>query len=487
MIDDIFLGEDLQVDYCKLYPCLDLPYTVTREWKQSGKWKPIAENDFVGFLELLTYALSVVPPWVRINRVQRDFPEAQEKNNFLGFVSDNIRTNLQQMVHTNLERQGKGCYDIRTREVKNQFPSDVSQRARFYVRCYRANHGTELFLTVELPSRTPHSVDDAVLLGILRLRFTDYDVARVKNSNGGDSDDKNTDANNNNSNNDDKNTDNSTTNENRSNNGGADDAPKPRLRCPPHYLAEFAERPQARIRELHVYGVVQMVNTNKAGGAADKQATQHTGVGKFLMSAAERISRAYGFYDISVISGVGVREYYAGLGYTLQTTAGEYMVKNVREERRLLPLSLFGNSVNEQDILGPVARFGICQKFMPQPQLVNSNSSSSSSSKDVAVDKFALIHSYPHIQEGRAQVAVINVLHAPGEVLPPIEPAKPLSSSSSSSSKHAKRTGSSSVDEVKRTTTASSTTSISALLWGVGVVLALVVAWLTMTMNVDKY
>jgi histone acetyltransferase (RNA polymerase elongator complex component) len=42
--------------------------------------------------------MAMVPPWVRVNRVQRDFPEATEKNKFLGFVSDNIKSNLQQMV-----------------------------------------------------------------------------------------------------------------------------------------------------------------------------------------------------------------------------------------------------------------------------------------------------------------------------------------------------------------------------------------------------
>jgi len=85
--------------------------------KKDGSWKPIAENDFPAFLNLLTDAMAMVPPWVRVNRVQRDFPEAQERNNFLGFVSDNIRSNLQQMVYANLEKRGLSCYDIRNREV----------------------------------------------------------------------------------------------------------------------------------------------------------------------------------------------------------------------------------------------------------------------------------------------------------------------------------------------------------------------------------
>ena len=41
----------------------------------------------------------------------------------------------------------------------------------------------------------------------------------------------------------------------------------------------------------------------------EKQA-QHSGVGKFLMAVAERVSWMYGFDELAVISGVGVRGYY---------------------------------------------------------------------------------------------------------------------------------------------------------------------------------
>ncbi len=44
----------------------------------------MAEHNFKEFLDLLRHAMSRVPPWTRINRVHRDFPEAQEKNGYLG-------------------------------------------------------------------------------------------------------------------------------------------------------------------------------------------------------------------------------------------------------------------------------------------------------------------------------------------------------------------------------------------------------------------
>jgi elongator complex protein 3 len=76
----------------------------------------------------------------------------------------------------------------------------------------------------------------------------------------------------------------------------------------------------ARIRELHVYG--QAVELGKKQSLA----FQHSGFGKILMCEAEKITKEQGISEISVISGVGVREYYRKLGYKLKSP---YMVKNL--------------------------------------------------------------------------------------------------------------------------------------------------------------
>lgn len=50
---------------------------------------------------------------------------------------------------------------------------------------------------------------------------------------------------------------------------------------------------------------------------------QHQGIGTLLMEEAERIAREeHGSRKIAVISGIGVRSYYARLGYKLE---GPYM------------------------------------------------------------------------------------------------------------------------------------------------------------------
>ena len=74
-----------------------------------------------------------------------------------------------------------------------------------------------------------------------------------------------------------------------------------------------------QIRELHTYG-----RHTKVG--ADGSQGQHVGFGRRILSEAEKIAKEKGYKKIAVISGIGVREYYRNLGYTLE---GTYMVKGL--------------------------------------------------------------------------------------------------------------------------------------------------------------
>lgn len=78
----------------------------------------------------------------------------------------------------------------------------------------------------------------------------------------------------------------------------------------------------ALIRELHVYGTLQGLKKDEEG----ESKVQHTGLGKQLLEAAERIAKDAGYVRLSVISGVGVREYYRKLGYHSE---GTYVVKDL--------------------------------------------------------------------------------------------------------------------------------------------------------------
>jgi elongator complex protein 3 len=77
----------------------------------------------------------------------------------------------------------------------------------------------------------------------------------------------------------------------------------------------------AVIRELHVFG------PEVALGARLERAAQHRGLGEKLLREAERIaSEEFKAARLSVLSGVGAREYYRSLGYGLE---GAYMVKEL--------------------------------------------------------------------------------------------------------------------------------------------------------------
>jgi elongator complex protein 3 len=76
----------------------------------------------------------------------------------------------------------------------------------------------------------------------------------------------------------------------------------------------------AMIRELHVLGIQVSVNSEQN----NKNKTQHQGLGTKLIRNAEFISLLHGYKQISIISGVGVRNYYKKKGYNLIET---YLIK----------------------------------------------------------------------------------------------------------------------------------------------------------------
>ncbi len=76
------------------------------------------------------------------------------------------------------------------------------------------------------------------------------------------------------------------------------------------------------IREVHTYGEVAPMFRDR-----DSKYSQHRGLGKKLVKEAEKIAKKeFGTKKIAVISGVGVRGYYAKLGYKLRDS---YMVKEL--------------------------------------------------------------------------------------------------------------------------------------------------------------
>lgn len=78
----------------------------------------------------------------------------------------------------------------------------------------------------------------------------------------------------------------------------------------------------AMIREVHVYGP-----SLKLG--EEGKISQHKGLGKWLISEAEKIAKKKKYKKLRIISGIGVREYYKKLGYEIDET---YMTKSFSSE-----------------------------------------------------------------------------------------------------------------------------------------------------------
>lgn len=91
-----------------------------------------------------------------------------------------------------------------------------------------------------------------------------------------------------------------------------------RMRFPSQSLREEITQTSAIIRELHVYGPAIPIGK--------KGSIQHRGIGKELMRKAEALAKANGRNKMVVISGIGVRQYFANIGYNHE---GPYMTKHL--------------------------------------------------------------------------------------------------------------------------------------------------------------
>jgi ELP3 family radical SAM enzyme/protein acetyltransferase len=161
---EVLQGQDLIPDYMKDYPCLDVDFTKVKEWKIEGKWKPYSEAtpDAADLKRVLIYRQKITPPWVRVNRIQRDFKEA--KNGELGFTSESIKTNLSQIVHDEAENQGIYCQCIRCCEVSSE--KYDKNEIQYITHTFEASGATEYFISAEIPRPNRN-----LLLGFIRLRL----------------------------------------------------------------------------------------------------------------------------------------------------------------------------------------------------------------------------------------------------------------------------------------------------------------------------
>ncbi len=95
-----------------------------------------------------------------------------------------------------------------------------------------------------------------------------------------------------------------------------------RLRFPSKQLIKEITSKTALIRELHVYGTTLAIHQHQSS----EKIVQHKGFGTLLLKTAELICQENNYNKLVIISGVGVRDYYAKFNYKLD---GPYMSKKL--------------------------------------------------------------------------------------------------------------------------------------------------------------
>lgn len=154
---EIFANPAFKPDMIKIYPCLVLKETKAYEWFLRGEYKPYTTKEAA---DLIVEVKRIIPPWVRIMRVQRDIPAPL-------IVAGVNRSNLRQLVQQRLKEQGVRCRCIRCREVGHRLLTDGvkpdPENVEVFATKYLASEGEEIFVSVE------DRVND-VLVGYLRLR-----------------------------------------------------------------------------------------------------------------------------------------------------------------------------------------------------------------------------------------------------------------------------------------------------------------------------
>jgi ELP3 family radical SAM enzyme/protein acetyltransferase len=292
MFKEIIENPDYQADQWKIYPTNVLEFTKIKEWYDSGVYKPYAESHPREFIDLLIWVMLKIPPWIRINRIQRDFP-----GNYI--EGGNKLTNLRQILDDKLKSNDtyKYCKDIRSMEVR--FNIQNIHKARMVRIDYFGSDGKEIFLSHKSCScrfcwiYAFFSMKKWLFTNLFGISTYFYGC-------------------------------------------GNEDTIYSFLRLrisSKDYENCFARSMyhKGKIRELHVYGDKQATykqNKNKVNNENNEKneknvlKVQHHGFGNQLLKCAEKISVEHGCDGTCVIAGVGTRNYYRKFGYEIPY--GEY-------------------------------------------------------------------------------------------------------------------------------------------------------------------
>ena len=131
----IFSDSDFRPDMLKIYPTLVVKGTALYDMWKHGEYEPYTLEEMV---DLLVRVKRIVPPWIRIQRIQRDIP--------VQFIEAGVkRSDLRVIVQREMKSRGVRCNCIRCREVGRQGGENFTMVRRDY----DASRGKEIFLSYE--------------------------------------------------------------------------------------------------------------------------------------------------------------------------------------------------------------------------------------------------------------------------------------------------------------------------------------------------
>ncbi|HDR73551.1 MAG TPA: tRNA uridine(34) 5-carboxymethylaminomethyl modification radical SAM/GNAT enzyme Elp3 [Methanoculleus sp.] len=145
----LFADPRFKPDFLKIYPTLVTPGSEIEELWERGEYSCYEEDDLI---DLIAYAKSLLPEYVRLQRVQRDIPAKL-------IVAGSRHSNFRQLAQERLAAWGKQCRCIRCREVGR---ATLTGEPSIGVTAYECCGGTEHFISAG---------DDNALIGFARMRF----------------------------------------------------------------------------------------------------------------------------------------------------------------------------------------------------------------------------------------------------------------------------------------------------------------------------
>jgi elongator complex protein 3 len=149
LFETLFTDPRFKPDFIKIYPTLVTPGSEIEALWERGEYCVYEEDDLI---DLIAYGKSLLPEYVRLQRVQRDIPAKL-------IVAGSRHSNFRQLAKARLVSQGKRCRCIRCREVGR---AELNGEPGIGVTTYECCGGTEHFISAG---------DDNALIGFARMRF----------------------------------------------------------------------------------------------------------------------------------------------------------------------------------------------------------------------------------------------------------------------------------------------------------------------------